>query len=368
MNNLTIFNNNLFGQVRGLLIDEQPYFVGKDVAEALGYKKPSNAINQHCKHALKQGIVDNTGFEQSMNIIPMGDVIRLAVKSNLPGAEEFEEWIMDEVIPQLLTKGVYITESATQEAITYESLFGRRRIRKTIRDCHNYRALFESFMELSKVERDAHRIDNDDRIRVCEVFMDELENNLANEAVNMRGSELLAIQELLTDLAKEKNRLSNKKNGGIKSNMTVKINDLEQENQALKQQIEELTPPEHEWITCDIHGFSENYMYSWSDKGQVTRSKAYNRWINVFPADSVPDREYFEQYHNIDFNKDVAIEICYICKKEFDPKNFDKATLDMIFNRILGVDDNIVTRVLTYKVGTCDSYNDGKIIFTIYNI
>ena len=250
----------------------------------------------------------------------------------------------------------------------FQSKFGNRRIRKTFRESTDIESTWKQYKELSKIERDAHRINNRDRIRACDIIVDELSDYIANNTVNMKAWQVLLYKEVIEEVLNTKQLWSNKMYGGIKSNMTVKINDLEQENQALKQQIEELTPPEHEWITCDIHGFSENYMYSWSDKGQVTRSKAYNRWINVFPADSVPDREYFEQYHNIDFNKDVAIEICYICKKEFDPKNFDKATLDMIFNRILGVDDNIVTRVLTYKVGTCDSYNDGKIIFTIYNI
>ena len=366
MNNLTIFNNNLFGQVRGLLIDEQPYFVGKDVAEALGYKDTDQAIRKHVDDDDK--LTRQIDGSKPMTIINESGMYDLIFGSKKPEAKAFKKWVTSEVLPTIRKTGCYIAEHAKQEAIDFQSKFGNRRIRKTFRESTDIESTWKQYKELSKIERDAHRINNKDRMKACDIIVDELSDYIANNTVNMKAWQVLLYKEVIEEVLNTKQLWSNKMYGGIKSNMTVKINDLEQENQALKQQIEELTPPEHEWITCNIHGFSENYMYSWSDKGQVTRSKAYNRWINVFPADSVPDREYFEQYHNIDFNKDVAIEICYICKKEFDPKNFDKATLDMIFNRILGVDDNIVTRVLTYKVGTCDSYNDGKIIFTIYNI
>ena len=344
---------------------DNPLFLAKDVAEWIENKNVSQMLNVVDDDEKAIYNVYTPGGDQDMWFLTEYGLYEVLMQSRKPIAKQFKKEVKA-ILKQLRKTGVVMTETATQEANTYEFLFGRRRIRNTIRKSNNHRALFESFMELSKIERDAHRIDNDDRIRVCEVFMDELENNLANEAVNMRGSELLAIQELLTDLAKEKNRLSNKKNGGIKSNMTMKINDLEQQNQELKQQIEDLTPPEHEWITCPTHGFSENYRLSWSSTGQVVRSKAYNRWISMFPDESVPDREYYEQ-HGIDFNKEIAIEIGYICKEEFDAKNFDKATIDMIFNHILGIDDNIVTHVTSYRLGTCDTYNEGKIIFTIYN-
>lgn len=369
MDNLTIFNNDLFGEVRTLMINNEPFFIGKDVAEALGYKNTSDALNKHIDEDDKAEVAIHDGSQnRNMILINESGVYSLIFGSKKPEAKVFKKWVTSEVLPTIRQAGCYITENAQPEAIDFQSKFGNRRIRRTFRESSDIESTWKQYKELSKIERDAHRINNKDRIRACDIIVDELSDYIANNTTNMKASKILLYKEVIEEVLNTKQIWTSKMYGGIKSNMTVKINNLEQENQTLKQQIEELTPPEHEWITCDIHGFSENYMYSWSDKGQVTRSKAYNRWINVFPADSVPDREYFEQYHNIDFNKDVAIEICYICKKEFDPKNFDKATLDMIFNRILGVDDNIVTRVLTYKVGTCDSYNDGKIIFTIYNI
>lgn len=93
-------------EVRTLLIGDKPYFVASDIASALGYAKPRNAISQHCKGALIQGVPTNGGI-QDMTIIPEGDVFRLIVRSNLPAAEKFEAWVMDEVLPAIRKTGSY---------------------------------------------------------------------------------------------------------------------------------------------------------------------------------------------------------------------------------------------------------------------
>lgn len=93
-------------QVRTLLVDEKVYFVGSDVAKTLGYIKPQNAIRQHCKGALKQGILTKGG-KQTMLVIPEGDVFRLIIHSELESAQKFESWVMDDVLPTLRKKGIY---------------------------------------------------------------------------------------------------------------------------------------------------------------------------------------------------------------------------------------------------------------------
>lgn len=117
MNELMIFKNENFGQVRTLTIQNKPYFVGKDVAEILGYNEPHKAISRHCKGGIKHPIGVTTGLkkdgtptyqEVQMSIIPEGDVYRLIIKSKLPKAQEFEEWVMEEVLPQIRQTGGYI--------------------------------------------------------------------------------------------------------------------------------------------------------------------------------------------------------------------------------------------------------------------
>ena len=108
--NLQVFNNEQFGQVRMVMVDGKPYAVGSDVAKALGYARPTKAIQDHCNGVLKRDITDSMGRTQSVSVIPQGDIIRLAVKCTLDGAERFESWIFDEVIPSVLNNGMYATD------------------------------------------------------------------------------------------------------------------------------------------------------------------------------------------------------------------------------------------------------------------
>lgn len=107
MNEIKIFENQEFGKVRALEIDGKPYFVGKDVAEALGYKDTVNALKQHCRGVVKHHVTDSIGRNQESSFIPEGDVYRLIVRSKLPSAEKFEKWVFDEVLPSIRQTGGY---------------------------------------------------------------------------------------------------------------------------------------------------------------------------------------------------------------------------------------------------------------------
>lgn len=116
MNELKIFNNPDFGEVRTLEENGEVLFCGSDVAVALGYAKPRNAIGTHCKGALKRGIL-TAGGNQEMTFIPEGDVYRLIARSKLPSAEQFERWVFDEVLPSIRKHGAYMTPETLQAAI-----------------------------------------------------------------------------------------------------------------------------------------------------------------------------------------------------------------------------------------------------------
>lgn len=107
MNELQIFNSEEFGDIRTAEIDGKPYFVGTDVAKALGYAKPNNAVSTHCRSTLKRGIATKQGNMSEMVLIPEGDLYRLIMKSKLPSAEKFEAWVMDEVLPAIRKTGSY---------------------------------------------------------------------------------------------------------------------------------------------------------------------------------------------------------------------------------------------------------------------
>ena len=106
MNDLQIFNNEEFGEVRMTEIDGKPYFVATDVAIALGYVTPRDAVSRHCKGVVKRDTPTSSGV-QSMSYINEGDLYRLIMKSKLPSAEKFERWVMDEVLPSIRKTGSY---------------------------------------------------------------------------------------------------------------------------------------------------------------------------------------------------------------------------------------------------------------------
>lgn len=106
MNELQIFNSEEFGDIRTAEIDGKPYFVGTDVAKALGYNNPRDAVSRHCKGVVKRDTPTSSGI-QSMSYINEGDLYRLIMKSKLPSAEKFESWVMDEVLPIIRKTGSY---------------------------------------------------------------------------------------------------------------------------------------------------------------------------------------------------------------------------------------------------------------------
>lgn len=109
MNELTVFDNAEFGQVRTTIEGESILFCGADIAKALGYSNPSKALGDHCKGVTKRYTPTNSGT-QEMSFIPEGDVYRLIVRSNLPAAEKFERWVFEEVLPTIRKHGMWARE------------------------------------------------------------------------------------------------------------------------------------------------------------------------------------------------------------------------------------------------------------------
>lgn len=118
MNEIQIFNNTEFGEIRTVEINDKPYFVANDIAKALGYKRVADAVTAHCKGSVKHRYLTEGG-EQEIKVIPEGDVYRLIARSKLPQAEKFEKWVFDEVLPSIRKTGGYI---AGQEHMTDDEL------------------------------------------------------------------------------------------------------------------------------------------------------------------------------------------------------------------------------------------------------
>ena len=117
MNELQIFENPMFGTIRTLEEDGKVLFCAKDVAVALGYKNTTEAIGRHCRGVVKRDLTDSLGRNRETNFISEGDIYRLAAKSELPGADEFERWIFDEVLPSIRKHGAYMTPETLEKVL-----------------------------------------------------------------------------------------------------------------------------------------------------------------------------------------------------------------------------------------------------------
>lgn len=109
MSSVKIFENKEFGEIRTVMIDGVPWFVGKDVAGALGYSRERDAIANHVAEddAVKYGIIDAMGREQQTIIINESGLYSLILGSKLPSAKQFKRWVTSEVLPSIRQTGTY---------------------------------------------------------------------------------------------------------------------------------------------------------------------------------------------------------------------------------------------------------------------
>ena len=129
MSEITLFENPQFGKVRVVMRGNDPWFVAKDVAICLGYAKPANAVIEHCKRAeaySQFGEPQNAGvlnlgtpvnseipancspLDPQTKLIPESDLYRLIMRSHLPAAEAFQDWVVEEVLPLIRKTGMYM--------------------------------------------------------------------------------------------------------------------------------------------------------------------------------------------------------------------------------------------------------------------
>lgn len=129
MNTIELFKNPEFGEVRVVEVDNEPYFVGKDVAEMLGYKNPGEAIREHCDDDNCKVLTYKTFSDSSLSLLWSGNdysnkliinefgVYELILSSRLPSATSFRKWVTSEVLPSIRKNGAYMTEKTLERAL-----------------------------------------------------------------------------------------------------------------------------------------------------------------------------------------------------------------------------------------------------------
>lgn len=119
MNELQIFNNSEFGEIRVLEIGSEPWFVGKDVAEILGYERADNAIRNHVDSEDKlTHQISASGQNRNMYVINESGLYSLILSSKLPQAKKFKRWVTHEILPAIRKHGAYMTGETLEKALT----------------------------------------------------------------------------------------------------------------------------------------------------------------------------------------------------------------------------------------------------------
>ena len=144
MNEIKVYKNHEFGEIRTVSIDGDPWLVGRDVALALGYAKPENALVAHVDEEDKTStLIQGSGsnYKSKVVVINESGLYSLVLSSKLPGAKKFKRWVTSEVLPSIRKHGGYITG---QEEMSGEELMAKAKTLactayKAGNICHNKR-------------------------------------------------------------------------------------------------------------------------------------------------------------------------------------------------------------------------------------
>lgn len=119
MNELQVFQNSKFGNLEILTIEGKEWFPAIKVAEILGYTNPRKAIRDHTKErgVTIRSVIDSLGRNQDKKFIDEGNLYRLITRSKLPQADEFEEWVFEDVLPSIRKHGIYATDNVIENTL-----------------------------------------------------------------------------------------------------------------------------------------------------------------------------------------------------------------------------------------------------------
>lgn len=119
MNELQVFQNSQFGDLEILTIEGKEWFPAIKVAEILGYTNPRKAIRDHTKErgVTIRSVIDSLGRNQDKKFIDEGNLYRLITRSKLPQADEFEEWVFEDVLPSIRKHGIYATDNVIEQTL-----------------------------------------------------------------------------------------------------------------------------------------------------------------------------------------------------------------------------------------------------------
>lgn len=367
-NLLVTFENK---DIEVLVLDEQILFNPYDVAECLNIsdvtvRRHIQEMNEKQVITIRNSDVQNLNFRKianrGENFLTESGLYKLIFKSHKEEAERFQDWVTDEVLPDIRKKGYYMSADVENEAIDFGKLFDNKRIRKTFTECdiNDLESLFNQYIELSAKEREAKRITNKDRIAACNIIEDVLNKRNMDLLVDgAKPSKIMTIQDALTSVVIQRERLNNKMRGGILSGKTKKINQLEDQ---IKEYNGYIDVNDGSFFHINRHAFTANRLTDVVD-GRKVKSNSYRVWLSRLNlSDFLPDI-----YPNVDFTRTLKLTLCFESIRTMDLDNQVKAIQDALAT-YYSFEDNQIEDLKVKRVKTVDTYEEGKIHIKIENI
>ena len=259
-----------------------------------------------------------------------------------------------------LNRIAQIEDNKQREYERKKTIYGWKNITNTLEDCSykNIEDTVEDIIDfhtnvLKKKDRQ-YNYSEMDKKDYKQAVRDRLYKALDKIYRNTLDVTLRTITaELKENMVSDKLKTVNRSNAQIQSKLQKKLDEA---------------CPSLSWIDIDYHGFTVNCMFKYDSQFGVVKTDNYKNWINNFPMSRLPYKCDYETYLGIDFTKPIELFVNYVCLDKFDVENLNKSFIDLLFNRHFKVDDNIVTKVHSEKVGSCDTYEDGKIYFALRNV
>lgn len=271
---------------------------------------------------------------------------------------------------------IVVNESNNQEVIDFNSLFSKDTIRKTVRESKDKRQLLDQFMELSAKERTANGLYNNSRIDLLHEFDKEIESILHDGNKKSRAEER-KLYELSKDISREINKLSNKANGGYKSNLTRKVRQQEteiqrltEENKLLRKENQQLKNQNDIAEFKDLssfhmvprHSFTANQMIE-ARNNRIVNSYQYRTWLDRLNlSDFLPP-----VLEDVDFTGKLKLTIGFVSIESMDLDNQIKAIQDEL-SHYYSFNDNQIAALNAVRLDVVDSYDEGRMYIKITNI
>ena len=338
---------NIYGSV------EEPLFLARDIAEMIEHSDLSRMVNLVDEDEKLKRTLYVSGQNRKMWFLTEEGVYEVLFESRKPIAKTFKKQVKS-ILKELRLSGVVIMNNAKEETIDFKKKYGVYRIRKTFNKSENLKADYAEYKELAAKEQKLKHITAKDRIKLNNIIFNTVSEKLSTEMGKLKGSEMLCMQELLTDIKSDTLKLSNRKNGQIKSKIKKEYDKyLDQ----MQEEYKDFYDPALESMYCiNYSGFSINCKDDYKS--------AYDTWCNNFPKNSIHIDP------TLDFNKPIFICLKFVHPIKVDVQNLSKTFIDMlckVYSQKTGkvCDDRFFQISQCVTAGYCDSFDQGKIYYKL---